>query len=302
FYTWDWLLARNLAILSHIRKIDFVMEVNGLHSFESEIRGYFKQDSFWNRHYISRGERLVCRKASMLVTVSEGFRQTIHQRYEIPLEKIVVAPNGADLDQFPYSPKTWESGAPFVIGWAGTFQPYEGFETFIDLAEMFRGKGEDIRFLIVGDGPARPEYERAIQKRGLGEAFDFRGKVDWREVPDILAQAHCCILVPTLSEAGKAYRDAIGMTQMKFYEYLALGKPVITYRLGDAEDLVEKNGAGITCSPTVEDLAEAILKLKGGDLEAMARSARTLAEDRFTWEKTAESIHEGLLNRFSDSD
>ncbi|MCA9412591.1 MAG: glycosyltransferase, partial [Candidatus Omnitrophica bacterium] len=206
------------------------------------------------------------------------------------------------LDQFPYSPKTWESGAPFVIGWAGTFQPYEGFETFIDLAEMFRGKGEDIRFLIVGDGPARPEYERAIQKRGLGEAFDFRGKVDWREVPDILAQAHCCILVPTLSEAGKAYRDAIGMTQMKFYEYLALGKPVMTYRLGDAEDLVEKNGAGITSHPSPEDLAEAILKLKGSDLESMARSARTLAEDRFTWEKTAESIHEGLLNRFSDSD
>ncbi len=299
-YTWDWLLARNLAMLSTFRRMDFVMEVNGLHSFEAEIRGYFKQNSFWNRQYISRGERLVCRKAKMIVTVSEGFRQTIHKRYDIPLDKIVVAHNGTDTERFSFSPKSWDREGPFTIGWVGTFQPYEGFETFIDLSRVFRERGEAVRFLIVGDGSARAGYEEHIQSEGLEEFFAFRGKVDWKEVPKVLGESHCCILVPTLTDAGMAYRDAIGMTQMKFYEYLALGKPVVTYNLGDAEELIAENGAGLTSEPTLEALARAILDLREKDLIGMSRAARALAEERFTWEKTAETIHLGLEERFPE--
>lgn len=299
-YTWDWLLARDIGILSTLLRRDFVMEVNGLHSFESEIRGYFKHDSFWNRNYISRGERFVCRKAAMLVTVSEGFRQTLHQRYGVPLEKIVVGPNAADPGQFPFSPKAWDGMSPFVIGWVGTFQPYEGFDTFIDLASIFRNRGEAIRFLIVGDGAPRAAYERRIVEEGLSEHFDFRGKVVWNEVPTVLAEAHCCILVPTLTLAGTAYRSAIGMTQMKFYEYLALGKPVVTYSLGDAKEIVEDNGAGVVCEANLEELAKTILELRGRDLDRMARSARKLCEERYTWNKTAETIHRALEERFPE--
>lgn len=299
-YTWDWLLARNLALLSRFKRMRFVMEVNGLHSFESEIRGYFNRDSFWNRHYIARGERLVCRRASLVVTVSEGFRQTLHQRYGIPLEKIVVAPNGADLDRFPFSPRAWTPGEPFIVGWAGSFQPYEGFESFIDLARIFRERNEAVRFLVVGDGPARSEHETCIRKEGLSEYFEFRGKADWSDVPAALAEAHCCILVPSLSDAGRAYREAIGMTQMKFYEYLALGKPVVTYRLGDAEASIDRNNAGVTCEPSIETLAETLLDLRSRDLEGMGRAARAFAESRFTWKKTAETIDHALAERFGE--
>lgn len=91
------------------------------------------------------------------------------------------------------------------------------------------------------------------------------------------------------------------MTQMKFYEYLALGKPVVTYRLGDAEACIDRNNAGVTCEPSIEALAETLLDLRRRDLEGMGRAARALAESRFTWKKTAETIDRALAERFGEN-
>ncbi|MCP4606573.1 MAG: glycosyltransferase family 4 protein [Proteobacteria bacterium] len=295
YYTWDWPLARDLALLSQFKRIDFVFEVNGFHSYEAELRNYFKKDSLLNRVFVQNTEKIALDKAVKIVAVSEGFKNTIVEQYRIDADRIVVAQNGSDPDLMPCSPPPFDSLDPFVIGWVGTFQPYQGLDVLRRLARRFKERDLGIQFLIIGDGADRPFFERRITEEGLDEHFRFLGYVPWDRIAKALSPAHCCIMLPNMSSVGIEYRKAIGVTQIKAYDYMAMGKPILTYRLGDAYEVIEGNGVGLTCEPDLDDLEQTVFKLMDSDLRILSSNSRKLSEDVYNWDQTVERIKQGIV-------
>ena len=242
---------------------------------------------------------MAVKRAALVVTVSKGLKETLVREYDMSPDKAVVAENGADLERFTCCPPP-EGREPFRIGWAGSFQPYQGFDLFIHLAREFEKEGRNMQFLIVGDSPVRKSYEARIRESGLERFFEFKGRVPWEKVSEAMAPAHCCLMIPDLSEAGLAYRDAIGVTQIKTYEYMAMGKPIVTFNLGDAAEVVDGNGIGATCEPNEESLKDALVEMSKRDLGEMSRKARQLAEREYNWSATTRKILRGLERFFGD--
>ncbi|MEK7795347.1 MAG: glycosyltransferase [Candidatus Hydrogenedentota bacterium] len=290
YYTWDWILARDLALLSYVKRFDYVLEVNGFHSYESELNGYFPRGGFIHRMYVVPTERLAARRAARIVAVSEPMRRLLSDRYGVAPEKISVATNASDPVTFAYQGPAPMDDRPFTVGWIGSFQPYHGLQTLVDTARLLRDEGHRLRFLLVGDGPQRPKIEEEIRARKLNEYFVFAGRVAWEGIPAALIEAHCCISVPGLTPVSIEYRTVIGITEMKTYDYMALGKPIVAFDIGDAREVIEGNAIGCVCPPDAVSLADLLKNMPSRDLMQMGRNARALAERTYNWDNTARDI------------
>lgn len=290
YYTWDWILARDLALLSYVKRFDYVMEVNGFHSYESELNGYFPRGSFIYRMYVVPTERLAARRAARIVAVSEPMRRLLSDRYGVAPEKISVATNAADPTAFGYQGPAQLDGRIFTVGWIGSFQPYHGLQTLIETARLLRDEGHRLRFLLVGDGPQRPKIEEEIRAQKLDEYFVFAGRVAWEGIPAALSEAHCCITVPGLPPVSLEYRTVIGVTEMKTYDYMALGKPIVAFDIGDAREVIQGNAIGCVCPPDAASLAGLLKSMPSRELIQMGRNARALVERTYNWNNTARNI------------
>ena len=73
----------------------------------------------------------------------------------------MVSPNGVDMEMFgtpaPADPARAEAlglTGKTVIGFIGSFYPYEGLDDLIAAMPMLLARNPDIRLLLVGGGPA----------------------------------------------------------------------------------------------------------------------------------------------------
>lgn len=109
-----------------------------------------------------------------------------------PAAKIKVIRTG--LREIP-ALQSWPPGVPVRVVHFSRFNIQKNFDAMIDLADAAKASGlvGKLRFQIIGDGPARADYEAEVARRGLAELFDFLGVV-----PDVAkVMAECKALVST---------------------------------------------------------------------------------------------------------
>jgi glycosyltransferase involved in cell wall biosynthesis len=143
--------------------------------------------------------------------------------------------------------------------------PAPGELTLVMAARMYYGKGQvhllaalakllprypNVRALLIGDGPTRPEVEAKIDHLGLRHVVTSMGRVDHREIPALMRTAHVVVLPSCM--VGE-------MFPLCLIEGMALGLPAIATRFSGIPDIVEDGETGILVEPRDEDaLARAI--------------------------------------------
>ncbi|HLI20993.1 MAG TPA: glycosyltransferase, partial [Stellaceae bacterium] len=100
------------------------------------------------------------RKVDAIVTICEGLRADIAAR-GTPPEKISLVRNGVDADAFPYRRAAKEElrakhglQDKIVLGFLGSFYPYEGLDILLDAIALLRRERDDLALLLAGGGPA----------------------------------------------------------------------------------------------------------------------------------------------------
>jgi len=88
---------------------------------------------------------------------------------------------------------------------------------------------DDVRFMIVGDGPERQSIERFVKNAGLSQNVLMLGWIPHEEVADYIGAADLCIL-PRKRDTFSPYTAPENIT--KAAEYLAVGKPVVAPKIG----------------------------------------------------------------------
>jgi glycosyltransferase involved in cell wall biosynthesis len=111
--------------------------------------------------------------------------------------------------------------------------------------ELANNKHENLKLLIVGDGDAYSDLQKIVEKHDLSEKVLLVGKKPYNEIPGFLAATDICIL--------PAYPDEEIMQDIvpiKIYEYMAMGKPVITTMLpGIMKEFGKENGISYVNNP-----------------------------------------------------
>ena len=142
-----------------------------------------------------------------------------------------------------------------------------------------------MKLLIVGDGEGFSDLHNIVKEHDLGEKVFLVGRKDYNEIPRYVAASDICIL--------PAYPDEEIMQDIvpiKIYEYMAMGKPVITTNLpGIMMEFGEGNGILYVDKP--EDI---LFNANNIDVTVEGGKARRFAEEN-DWNKITNEF-ESTLN------
>ncbi|WP_084733105.1 TIGR04063 family PEP-CTERM/XrtA system glycosyltransferase [Sphingobium chungbukense] len=223
-----------------------------------EIRAFWEDAAVGNgtgtegspRYWLTRQlETHAVRGADAVAVICEGLREDLVAR-GIDAAKIIVSPNGVDMDQFgtpvPRDPALTRrlglEGAD-VVGFIGSFYDYEGLDDLIAaLPKLVRARPK-AKLLLVGGGPR----EQALRDQAMASPFAdhivFVGRVPHTQVEDYYAQ------VDILAYPRKAMRLTDLVTPLKPLEAMAQGRLVAASSVGGHRELIEHGVTGTLFAP-----------------------------------------------------
>ncbi|WP_281774501.1 glycosyltransferase, partial [Methanobacterium formicicum] len=171
----------------------------------------------------------------------------------------------------------------FFMGWIYHFA---GVKEVAE--ELGKNEYEKIKLMVVGDGDAYHDLEEIKQKRKMDKQLILTGKQPYNRIPEFIAAANVCIL--------PAYPGEIIMQNIvpiKIYEYMAMGKPVITTNLPGIMYEFE-NGNGVIYVDAPEDV---ILRSSRLDLGSLGKLSRKFVKSS-DWEMVVDKF-EKLMGEVS---
>lgn len=187
-----------------------------------------------------------------VVVVSEIVGETL-RRSGIPAEKLRLISNGVEIERFRDAQPTLAREVAAVdqpiIGFVGRLVPDKGGETLLRAAQNVLRGGRKAKVAIVGEGPARQQWESLASNLGIRDQVVFTGART--DMPGIYSSFHMLVL-PSLCEA----------MPMCLLEAMAARKPVIATNVGAVSKIVDPDYTGLLIEPgDVKGLSAAITRL-----------------------------------------
>lgn len=262
--------------VSVLRRKRFVFELRDLWPASIAAVGVLRQNRFLA--WMERLELFLYRRAWRIVAVTEAFKRDLIAR-GIDGSKIAVVTNGVDLDA--YQPRERDSATAraygvegrFVVGYLGTHGMAHALENVLNAAELLRDR-DDVHFLFVGDGAAKPVLVAERDRRGLHNV-SFHAPVAKHAMPNLWS---LCDLALVHLKNTPVFETVI---PSKIFEAMGSGRAVMfAGPSGEGSRLVQAADCG-ACVPAEEPraLADSIERLADDPRECarLARNAQLAA-------------------------
>ena len=168
------------------------------------------------------------------VILESDVLKTIQEAAGVP-NRLTRINAGIDLERYnPASVQPFRLFDGPVVGRVSRLVEEKDPETFVRAAALVQARHPHTNFVIAGDGPLRAQLEALAQR--LGARITFLGNCT--NVPAVLA-AFDIFAYPTLG-------DSFGFVNA---EAMAMGKPVISTRVGAVPELVRDGETGFLIEP-----------------------------------------------------
>jgi glycosyltransferase involved in cell wall biosynthesis len=279
----DTLIVQNslygYSALPHIRKLLPEIKIfDVIHSV----------DETWDQIASTAG---VAAQIDLRVAMSESVQNRL-LALGVPAQKILLAPNGVDLERFSPAVPVRSGDSVKSILFAARLDPVKRPLLVADIAqELAKLRPQrDFRFSIAGEGPERDRFQRRVRNLGLEAVFDFRGHVV--DLAPLYAAADVVIL-PSRSEG----------VPLVVLEALASARCVIASKAGSIPEVLDASCGILVEKPSAAEFAQAINSLLNEpDLrEKMGAAGRRKMEAQHDIRKTRE-LWAGLFDQASTLD
>jgi glycosyltransferase involved in cell wall biosynthesis len=226
-----------------------------------------------------RMEREAYRACTALIAISQALADQLVAEMGVPREKIAVVPNGVDVHRFdPARVHPHRFAGAFTVVFVGSLTSWQGLDVL--LRATARVDGIDV--VVAGDGPGRSALGALAEQLGLGARVRFLGRVAPDDVSALIAGAQVCY------SGHSAFRSPL-----KLYEYMAMGRPVISSAVPDAQAALVEGVSGFLFPPgDVDGLVRALRAAHAARdcLDVMGDRARRDAIARHSWEARVAAI------------
>lgn len=167
-------------------------------------------------------ERVSARVAHHVIVANHLWLSRVTSR-AVPEDRCTAFINYLDPNLFRRHPRTRPEGKVVVI-YPGSLQWHQGLDVAIRAFAIFLREVTGAEFHIYGEGQAKGELVRLIDKLGLGRSVSIRGWVETSEVPELLANADLGVVPKRADSFGnEAYST-------KILEFMSQGLPVVASR------------------------------------------------------------------------
>ena len=202
-------------------------------------------------------ERLLIRRCSAVITVSDGIAARLQRQYGLARRPTTLRnipdTDGLDRDGAPDLRKCLGIGAAPLVLHQGALAPGRGCE------ELVRAIASVPQAHLVFLGDAWPGYDGVVEE--LAERVGVTPRVHrLAPVPTTELLRHtreADVGVALLQDTCENHRMAL---PNKVFEYIAAGVPVVVSRLPELEQLVARHGVGWTVQPDQPDEIASVLR------------------------------------------
>lgn len=236
--------------------------------------------------------------ASYIVVVSDVLKTELLGR-GIPEKKIIVNPNGVDIDKYNPNIDNIEVVSKYnlegkkVIGFIGTFGQWHGGLVMAEAINVFLKKYEKYKencvFLLIGDGNQLAQVREMVKTATEAGNVIFTGKIIQSLGANYLSSCKILLSPHIPNPDGTEFFGS----PTKLFEYMAMGKAIVASDLNQIGKILENEKTALLVEPNnPEQIADSINRLLEDKRLAMklGENARAAAVDKFSWDKHVNNI------------
>lgn len=246
-----------------------------------------------NFHYQTLGY-LTFQHASRILVGNLQYRKLLIERFQIPAERISFMPNPVDDEIYdprrfrsmPQGGKSLSNGRTVLF--TGRLVDHKGLGYLIRAFRDVALDHPDTVLSLAGAGPLETRLKQLAKSLGLDGRIRFLGHVSPVQMPAVLASADIFVLPSLFEHSSNSLREA-----------LAMEKPVVVTRVGDAEEVIADRRNGLLVPPkNIDSLSDAISLLLDDQRLArrLGREGRKTVKERYSWEGFVQK----LLNIYTE--
>ena len=300
--------------ISQKLNIPYIIEYNGS---EISMSKSFSDFQYEHEDVLLKAEEVAFKQATLISVISENVCEELVRR-NVPKSKILVNPNGVDVDAYKMENDFYRelrrnklgiNKSDTVVGFIGTFGGWHGIEVIANSLNSICSRNKVIKFLFIGDGSYAHLIHEAVKKYNLADRVLFLGMKTQQEGKELLG---CCDLFIAPHSAHMVDGKFFG-SPIKLFEYMALGKGIIASDLEQIGEILAPsikasnlstsnlsgNECGVLCKPgSTEEFIEAVLFMVNNPniSEVMGKNARIKVKNSYTWKNNIER----LLSKLED--
>lgn len=243
----------------------------------------------WKKMWI---EQVFSRVANRLIAVGEIQRNQIKKVFKFNDSKVEKVWNGIPLIKGNVNNSYRESLGirnRILIGTICTLTQQKGLFDLLSVAAKIHNKKDNVRFVIVGDGPLRSDLEKKLNELEITETVIFTG---W--IPDAsknILHEFDIFFQPSLWEA----------MSIVILETMAAGIPIVATRVGENTQIIEDEVDGILVdTKDVDGMTLALSRLiENPDLRNLFGStAKEKVSNLFTVEHMVQAYENIYIEEF----
>jgi glycosyltransferase involved in cell wall biosynthesis len=178
--------------------------------------------------------------ADLYLAVTERARRCLMLE-GVPEERIEVSGPGVGVGRFAGASPPAAPPAGHTILSAGRLVWEKGHQDVLRALALLRRERDDVRAIVIGDGPEAGALRRYAEDLGISDHVDFRSRIPYDEMPGLYASASALVLA---SLPTKTWEEQFGMVLV---EALAAGTPVVACASGAISEVLD--GAGTLVEP-----------------------------------------------------
>ncbi len=226
-------------------------------------------------------ERFIWRCADIILPVTEVLAGQVNAA-GVPRRRIVVVPNGIDLEDFTRLPAR-AAGEVVQLGFVGFVRHWHGLDEVLRGLAAWQGAPR-LDLTVVGDGPARVDLESLAVELGVADRVRFTGLATRQEVPRLVAGFDIA-----LQPASVPYASPL-----KLFEYMAAGRAIVAPDQPNIREVLDDGRTALLFNPAnPEDMWQCIETLaRDAALRARlgAAARQEVLRRDFTWAGNARRV------------
>ncbi len=202
-------------------------------------------------------ERWAAGRCHAMVSVADAMTDLMVEADVAPREKFTTVYSGMEVEPLLHAAAHRErvrralgyGPEHVVVGKIARLFHLKGHRDVIRAAEQLVRAAPDVRFLWVGDGLLRRQLQREIAAAGLQSRFQLTGLVPPERIPELIAAMDVVVHASLREGLARVLPQA-----------LIAGKPVVSYDVDGAREVVIDGKTGYLLPPQCVDKMAAVLQ------------------------------------------
>lgn len=254
--------------------------------FFAKRLSYFNKNVFYEMHRLPRSfNKNDLKKVKGIIAITKGLKNALIEK-GISKDKIIVAPDGVDLEEFNINVSKKEAREKLslpldkkIVVYAGLFDKWKGYLTLLEASKFF---DREVKLVMIGGTKEqvkklKEEYPTVI----------FLGYLPYTDLP--INQKAADVLV--LPNSGKEGISKYWTSPLKLFSYMTSQRPIIASDLPSLREVLNENNAVLVIPDNSKRLAKGIKEtLKNTDFSVKISRQAYKDVQQYSWQKRANNI------------